>query len=378
MIHLRGMTWDDPRGKAALITLGGHSGSSGKTVVEWSTRSLQAFADFPLEQLVLDYDLLVIDHPHIPLVAEKGLLVPLDAIGRDAELARLREQSVGASYESYEHNGHVFALPIDAAAQVSAHRPDLIGSAPATWEDVLELARDGRVLWPTKPVDAMSSFLTLVAQRGGVVCASPDAFVDRDVGLDVLRFMGQVSELVDPACREENPIETAERLATSDRWSYAPLIFGYVNYSREGFRAHQVAYRDIPRGQSGVAGSCLGGAGIAVSARSRSREEAVDVAFWLASAEIQRSLYYRGGGQPANAVAWEDADVNADCMDFFAGTRATLEGAVVRPRERAWLSFQQYLGDLVHDTLWRRLSPTECLDRLDEAWRLRASAGAEL
>jgi len=377
MTPLRGITWGHPRGEAPLMALGEHSGSSGEIMVKWSARSLQAFADFPLERLADDYDLLVIDHPHVPRAAAEGLLVALDAVGRDVERTRLAEQSVGASYASYEHAGHLWALPIDAAAQVSAHRPDLLGDAPESWDDVLDLARDGRVLWPTKPLDAMSSFLTLVAQRGGTVCASPDAFVDRDLGLAVLSFMSFLSELVEPACREENPIETAERLAVGEQWFYAPLLFGYVNYARQGFRPHQLAFRDIPLGEHGVAGSCLGGAGIAVSARSESVEDAVDVAYWLSSAEIQGGPYYHYGGQPANAVAWEDPQVNADCMDFFTGTRATLEGAVIRPRERAWLDLQELLGDLVHETLWRRVSSTECLDRVDAAWRVSSGAGAE-
>lgn len=377
MTVLRGMTWDHPRGKGPLIALGGRSGSAGTTVVQWAARSLQAFADYPLEELAVEYDLLVIDHPHIPLVAGAGLLVPLDGGGRDAELATLAAQSVGASYPSYVHEGRVWALPIDAAAQVAVYRPDLLPEPPESWDAVLALAASGRVLWPTKPVDAMSSFLTLVAQRGGAVCVAPEHFVARELGREVLAFMGTLSDLVEPACREENPIETAERLAGGDQWCYAPLAFGYVNYSREGFRPHRLAYTDIPRGSRGVAGACLGGAGIAVSARAAEREAAVDVAFWLASAALQRGEYYAHGGQPANAVAWEDAAVNADCLNFFQNTRATLEGASLRPREPAWLELQELLGDLVHETLWHRLSPEECLDRLDDAWRAAQVSAAE-
>ena len=369
MSRLRGMTWDDPRGKAPLVALGDRSGSLGQTFVEWSTRSLQAFADLPLEELAAEHDLLVIDHPHVPLVAGEGLLLPLDQHGPEDGLALLATQSIGASYESYVHAGHVWALPIDAAAQVSVCRPDLLGELPATWEDVLELARDGLVLWPTKPVDAMSSFLTLVSQQGGAVCAIWDEFVDRELGLGVLELMCRLSELVPPACLEENPIETAEHLASGSRYCYAPLAFGYVNYSRAGFRPNRLAYRDIPRGLRGVAGSCLGGAGIAVSARSSHVAESVDVAYWLASAEIQRGAYYELGGQPANAMAWEDPHVNADCLEFFTGTRATLDGASLRPRESAWLGLQDLIGDLVHETLSRRLDAEACLERLDRAWQ---------
>ena len=373
MRRLRGMTWDHPRGKAPLLGLGDRSGRRGQTIVDWTARSLQAFADHPLEQLAMEYDLLVIDHPHVPLVAGEGLLVPLDEHGSEESLALLAAQSVGASYESYVHEGHVWALPIDAAAQVSVHRPDLLDELPATWEEVIELARDGRVLWPVKPVDAMSSFLTLVSQQGGVVCRTGEEFVDRELGLRVLELMCALVELVPAACLDQDPIAIAEDLASGERYCYAPLAFGYVNYSRAGFRSHRLAYRDIPSGPRGVAGSCLGGAGIAVSARSSAQAESVDVAYWLASAEIQRGPYYELGGQPANAKAWEDPQINADCLEFFTGTRATLEGASLRPREPVWLGLQDLVGELVHETLVHRLDAEACLARLDRAWQESAS-----
>ena len=258
----------------------------------------------------------MIDHPHIPLVAAQGLLVALDGCGHDGELAELALQSVGPSHASYAHGGHQYALAVDVAAQVSVHRPDLISDLPREWPDVLELAGEGRVLWPGKPVDAMSSFLTLAAQMGEPVCSGPDRFVSREVGLSVLDLLHGLVDRVDLCCLVDNPINVADRLSSTDECCYAPLVFGYVNYSRQGFRPHRLAYRDVPLGRQGVAGSCLGGAGIAVSARSAHREAAVDCAFWLASAAVQRDRYYWAGGQPANARAWEDEAVNADSLDF--------------------------------------------------------------
>ncbi len=370
MTVLQGMTWDHPRGKAPLVALGARSGSKGQTAVEWSARSLQAFADYPLDELASTYDLIIIDHPHVPLVAREDLLVPLDRDGERAQaLQELAAQSVGASFASYTHTGHVWALPVDAAAQVAVCRPDLLSDLPRTWEDVVELARDGRVLWPTKPVDAMSSFLTLASQRGAEICGTPDRFIEHELGLTVLQAMHALSDRVPPACRQENPIETAERLATSDSWLYAPLAYGYVNYSRPGFRPHRLAYRDIPEGPKGVAGSCLGGAGIAVSAHARDRDAAIDVAFWLASAPLQAGEYYWRGGQPANALAWESPALNEDSWNFFAGTRATLEGASLRPRHARWMQMQEHLGDAVHSALCRELSDEACLDQLDAAWQ---------
>ena len=370
--ELRGITWDHPRGLDPLVALGPQSGPAGDLVVTWSARTLQAFADHPLEQLVDEYDLLVIDHPHIPLAAGADLLVPLDGEPRRSdELAALAAQSIGGSHESYRHDGHQWALAIDAAAQVSVHRPDLIADAPVTWDGVLELAGEGKVRWAGKPVDAMSSFLTLTAQAGSPVCTAGEGLVDREPGLAVLELLHRLAERVGGSCLRDNPIDVAEALADSDQWCYAPLVFGYANYSRPSFRPGRLAYRDIPAGRREVAGSCLGGAGIAVSARSPGRDAGVAYAFWLASSLVQRGSYYWAGGQPANALAWEDEAINADSLDFFVGTRATLDGASTRPRHAGWMALQERVGELVHAALLGETSDEACLDALDaEAERL--------
>ena len=363
---LRGMTWDHPRGLASVQGAAVAYERLGTGVrVGWQARSLQGFADEPLEVLAREHDLLVIDHPHIPHAAAAGLLVALDECGRDAELAGLATQAVGPSHGTYAHAGHQYGLAIDAAAQVAVHRPDLLPHPPATWDEVLELARAGRVLWPAKPVDAISSFLTLAANRGAAI--AEDGFVARDAGLGILEDLHRLAAVVDPACLDENPIEIAERLATGDRWWYAPLAFGYTNYGRAGFRANRLAYVDMPSGPGGVAGSCLGGAGIAVSAFAPDREAAVAHAFWLASAEVQRGVYYASGGQPANTAAWDDDDLDRDSLGFFRSTRRTLDGAWVRPRFDGWLAVQDEVGSLVNRALRGQLSDAACLDAADGA-----------
>ncbi|MEO3751126.1 extracellular solute-binding protein [Streptomyces sp. B6B3] len=372
------MTWDHPRGVGCLLAAGEVWRRVRPDVeVTWQTRSLQAFADFPLEELVARYDVVVIDHPHVPHAHDHGLLLPLDGRGHDARLAALAARSVGASYPSYEHGGHQYGLPVDAAAQVAAYRHDLLPRPPRTWEECLELAADGRVLWPAKPVDAISSFLTLAANQGHPVAAGPDRFVAPEAGLAVLDQLHRLADSVPPACLSENPIETAERLSTSDTWAYAPLLFGYTNYSRSGFRPRPLTYTDIPEGPGGVAGSCLGGAGIAVSARTAHPDEAAEYALWLASDSVQRGSYFAGGGQPANAAAWEDEAVNADCRGFFRNTRRTLEQSWLRPRYAGWLAVQDAAGTAINAALRRRIDDDECLRRMERSYARSLEAATD-
>lgn len=370
-VHLRGITWDHPRGRDSVRGAAAAWAQRGGSPITWDARSLQAFADEPLEVLAERYDLLVIDHPHIPHAAAAGLLVALDTARHDELLGLLARQSVGRSHQTYVHDGHQYGLAIDAAAQVAVYRPDLLPEPPQTWDEVFGLAGRGKVLWPAKPVDAISSFLTLAANRDAAIAAG--GFVDREPGLEILEHLHRLAALVPPTCLAENPIETAEHLAGEEAWSYAPLAFGYTNYSRAGFRPHRLAYTDMPSGPGGRSGSCLGGAGIAVSSRSAHRDEAVAFAFWLASADVQRGVYYEAGGQPANAAAWDDPAVNADCLDFFRATRSTLEQAWVRPRFDGWLEVQEEVGLLVNRALRREIDDLACLRGADEVLaRVRA------
>jgi multiple sugar transport system substrate-binding protein len=367
---LRGITWEHARGYGSVVAAAeAYRAVRPDVEVQWEYRSLQAFADHPIEELVARYDLLVIDHPHIPLAAEHGLFAPLDDRGYDDQLATLASQSVGRSHESYQHDGHQYGLATDAAAQVAAYRPDLIDTPPRDWPAVLELAREGRVLWPAKPIDAFSSLVTIAASNGATPMQE-DTFLDERDAAEALALMHELAALVPSGNLSWNPIQAADALsgdsADGDRFAYVPLLFGYTNYSRKGFRPHRLKYVDIPAGRVGVGGSLLGGAGIAISATTPHPDEALAHAFWLASAEVQAGVYYDGGGQPGNSVAWESDRTNADSLDFFRGTRATLDGAFLRPRHANYIELQDLLSPLVTRALAGDLSDRELIRQLND------------
>lgn len=367
-ITLRGMTWEHARGHGSVVAASAEYARRHPGVeVLWEHRSLQAFADRPLEDLVDDHDLLVIDHPHIPGAVEAGLLAALDGVGFDDELRVLASQSVGRSHASYQHGGRQFGLATDAAAQVAAYRPDLLAEPPRDWGGVLELAREGRVLWPAKPIDAFSSLVTLAANHGSRPMSEPGLFLREDQAAPALDLMRELAGSVPEWNLAANPIEVADALTSGDRWAYAPLLFGYTNYSRVGFRESRLKYTDIPSGPLGVTGSLLGGAGIAVSARTRHPDESIAFAFWLDSADTQRGSYFDGGGQPGNAAAWDDDRANDETLDFFRGTRATLEGACLRPRHPGYIALQDELSPLVTEALTGRWGDAELVRRLNEA-----------
>ena len=367
MTVLQGMTWDHPRGYECVVAASAEYARTTGIEIRWEKHPLRAFEEAPIEQLAAHNDLLIMDHPHIPQAAEAGAFAPLDGHGHDDALAELASQSVGISHATYAYGGHQYGLATDAAAQVAVHRPDLIADPPRDWDGVLELAAEGRVIWPSNAVHALSSLVTLTANAGAPPTSEPGVFLDEEAARGALDLMHRLAELVPHENLSQNPIDAAEMLATSDTHAYAPLSYGYVNYSQSGFRAHRLRHIDIPAGASGVAGSQLGGAGIAVSASARDLDAARAFAIWLASSEVQRGVYYDHGGQPGYAPAWDDDRWNADSLDFFRGTRATLEGASVRPRFRGWPEFQNRASVWTKQALRREITDDELLRRFRDA-----------
>lgn len=362
-VALAGMTWDHPRGvdglRAAADLVAERHGAS----VSWEARSLLAFGDQHVSDFAAEFDLLVIDHPHVPDAVEAGALLALDEHLDARQLVELERESVGASHESYRYRGHHWGFAVDAAAQVSAFRADHCDGAPLYWDDVLALP-DQSVLWPYKPVDAFSTFATLLAQKGAPL-AQPERIVDREVAAEVLDLMIRLAERVPEWCARANPIDIAETLSTTDDHAVAVALFGYTNYSRQGFRTHRLAYDDIPSFDGRASGATLGGAGIAVSSSTAHPELAVAIARTLAGADVQSGPYTAGGGQPGNLRAWRSDARNVETANFFRNTLRTLERAWVRPRVLGWPDFQLAISHVVHDTLTTRAFDESTLDLLE-------------
>ncbi|CDX50170.1 conserved hypothetical protein [Mesorhizobium plurifarium] len=371
-VSLKGMTWSHPRGYDPMVACSALWREKTGVSIEWEKRSLQDFESFPVEELARTYDLIVIDHPHVGQITAEKCLAPLDVPGREAEREALARGSVGKSYPSYTWQERQWAFPIDAATQVQAWRPDLIEAAPTIWTEVLALAEQGRVLLPLRPPHSLMCFYTLAADLGRpcVVDGSAD-LVDGETGETAFEMLREIAALVDPACVTMDPIAVFEKMAEpGSRIACAPLIYGYVPYAVAGFRPHRLAFADMPvAGGNGPLGSALGGTGIAVSAFSAAREAAIDFAYWIAGGDVQRGPYAAAGGQPGHAAAWEDDAVNAATGDFYRATRATLEGAWVRPRHDGYMAFQQQASDRINEGLTGRQDAGQVVADINRLFR---------
>ena len=178
---LRGLTWKHDRGLAPLLATAKHFCEQHPEVaITWETRSLQDFGEGSIRVVADQYDLVVIDHPFMGQVAKETCFLPLDQHFTPAQLQELEQDSGGQSYLSYSFEGHQWALPIDAAAQVAGYRADLLQAngfkVPQTWEEVLNLAkfRRGFVTAALSPLDSLMCFFTICANLGDPPFAQGD------------------------------------------------------------------------------------------------------------------------------------------------------------------------------------------------------------
>jgi multiple sugar transport system substrate-binding protein len=390
---LRGITWDHPRGYAALAEL---QRLDAEAVTEygampgpltWDRQPLAGFESEPIAGLAERYDVLVVDHPGIG--AARAALRPLDEVFTAVELAAWEAAAVGSSFASYRYVGHQWALPLDAAAQICVMRSDVTRGRPAprTWQEVVGLAREMPVALVLGGPHALLTVLAIcVAQGVPPVTEAGDGtpaggFADdaatRDAVLTGLGLLADLCAHTDLTLAGGNPVDVLEAMVARDAAACCPLVYGYVTYSTPGQRPHLLAPHNAPSWQpAGRPGSVLGGAGVAISRRVGDEDiEGVRAHLRRLLAEpVQAELVPRAGGQPALRAAWQSADINAACGSFYQQTRATLDQAWVRPRYQGWIAFQQEGSAVIREGLRSRVAPRAILPQLQSVFRTRCLA----
>lgn len=374
-MRITGIGWNHHRCMAPLLASARVYGNLNPTVeVEWATRSLADFGEGDLEALCTRYDLIVFDHPYVGAASRGGWLLDFCRLLPRAEVDMFKADSLGPCFESYENNGGLWGLPIDASAQMAAFRPDLLArvgeAAPCDMAELVRLARTLRrygmwIALPSAPIDAICTFMTLCANLGSPLPREPTSFVPRTVVHHALELQAELLSLGHSQSLSLNPISCFERMVSTDEIAFVPLAFGYVSYACRPAQP-RLQFRNIPSfGGRSSTGSILGGAGIGISSRCQSVEQAASYARFLASPAFQCAEYTRSGGQPASAAAWRSAVCDQLTCGFFSSTIDTLVGSYLRPTFDGFLAYFVTAGRQIHGFLNGRGRLTDTADWLE-------------
>ena len=375
MTTISGITWNHTRGFVSVVATAQRFEELNPEVsIRWEKRSLQAFADASMAQLAAEFDLIVMDHPHTALAATEGLLLPFEDWLPAEFLADLAANSVGSSHHSYRFNGQQWALALDAATPIATWRPDLIAkhklALPRTWDEVLELARGGFVTVSAFPIDVLMHCYMFSAAMGHKPFVA-DGVAPDEVLARALNEIRRLVALCDSACLGRNPIRTYEWMSQSDdpHAAYCPFAYGYSNYSRPRYARHLLKAGGLVTLNGSRLRSTLGGAGVAVSGKTKHPRAAMDFAQFVASCEVQKGIYFQGGGQPGHRAAWVDDAVNATSSDFFRDTLRTLDEALLRPQFHGYMDFQDSGTPVAHDCIAGKTNPTAAAGELNQLYR---------
>ncbi len=373
-VVLNGITWGHSRGITPLLALSQRYAELHPGVeINWKKRSLQEFADFPIEKLTGQYDLLIIDHPWVGCAAATNCVLPLNDCLSEAYLQDQLDNSVGYSHQSYNYNNKQWALAIDAATPAASYRKDLLeknnASLPQTWSDVLELAKAGKVAVPAIPIDLLMNFYSFCIANGNRPFTNQQEVIDSATGLKAIGMMKELYSVVSSKMFLLNPIAVAELMSSTDEYWYCPFAYGYSNYSREGYAKHVLHYAGVVSVNGNKLQTTIGGTGLAVSAFSKHKEAAVDFAAMAASGGCQRTMYVQHGGQPGHRSAWLDRAANQLTNDYFKQVLPVMENGYMRPRYNGYLYFQDHAGQPLQDCLMHDGDPLMALKAMNSIYQ---------
>ena len=350
MASYRGLTWDHPRGRDALVAAGG------ELDLVWDVHPLSGFESTPIEELAERYDVIVLDHPHLGDALAHRCLQPVDEfLAAGAEFA-------GPSLASYRMDGRLWALPLDAATQVAATRADLV-EPPQLWSEVVELSHRAPVALSVAGPHALLTFASICCALG----EEPGA-AERFVPATGVRALELMTDLTARAPRHTvslDPIGLLADMTSDDTVTHCPLVYGYVNYAAVELD-RRLTFTDAPSERPGSRpGSTIGGTGLAVSARCEVGPDLAEHLRWLLSATAQESFVPGHSGQPAGLSAWTAPAVNAPVGDFYRATLRTIAAAWIRPRYAGYIGFQSAASEVIREVLSGASSISAGLDRID-------------
>ncbi|MFL1011641.1 ABC transporter substrate-binding protein [Flavisericum labens] len=371
---LKGIAWNHTRGFTSVVATAQRFEELYPDVrIVWEKRSLQAFADATLSELTANYDLLIMDNPHVSIAARDKVLLPFDDYLSADFLKELAENSVGKSNDSYNVNGQQWTLATDAATPIATWREDLVQQqyikVPKTWKELMELAKTGKVGFASIPIDTLMHHYMMCIALGGNVFDSKTEVAPQEVMIDAVKTYKELVDLVPSYCLEMNPIKMAEHMTRTNEIVYSPFNYGYSNYSKKNYADHCLKAGGLVTFNGQRLRSTLGGAGIAVSAKTEHAEAAMKYAEFTASEKIQSGLYFEFGGQPGHRRSWLSDEVNSQCKNFFKDTLQTLDEATMRPQYYGYMHFQDEASPVIHEAVSGKISIESAVDKMNSIYK---------
>ncbi|MEX5293719.1 extracellular solute-binding protein [Kocuria sp. CPCC 205268] len=298
-------------------------------------------------------DIMSIDPPFIPELAQAGFLAPVPA-----ETAELTTDDVlEGPLEGAKWDGELVTVPFWANTQLLWYRESVAEAAglnmdePVTWDQIMAAAEEqGKYLGVQgTQAESMTVWVNgLVKSAGGEIIENPGADADEiRIGLDS-EAGRKAAEIVGTIGRQGlgGPgLPTANENASmiqfqSDDGSFMvnwPFIYTATQAAVEEGSVEQSMFEDIgwalwPRvNENDPSAPPLGGINLGVGASSQYPDLAYDAVECIVKPENQSWYFLTNGNPPASETAYEDAEVR-ETYPMYETIRESLDQAAPRPQ----------------------------------------------
>ncbi len=334
-----------------------------------------------------DPDILQLDVVWTAEFAAAGWILPLDDLGMStADAAGF----LPAALEADRWRGRPYAVPWFVDAGMLYWRTDLASSAPATFDALLADAeraiaagrvRDGFVWQGARYEGLVTVFLEHLTGFGGAILDDDgQVVVDSPAGVRALTFMrdaiyryGIVPQSVLTWQEEQTRFAFQNGQAMFMRnWPYAAALLGDP---KDSAVAGRFAVAPMPSG-GGRQAAALGGAQLAINARTRQRDAAWALVRFLTAPEQMIERAQIAGQFPARLSVYDDPRLARALPIPPAAAREIIEHAVARPTSPVYSQLSTILQIQLHRVLTRQEEPARALAlAARDMRRLLGSAG---
>ncbi len=298
-------------------------------------------------------DIMSLDPPFIPELAEPGFLAPVPE-----DLAeRATENVVEGALAGATWKDELVTVPFWANTQILWYRTSVAEAAgldmtqPVTWDQIMEAAQSQDKALGVQGAQAESMTVwvnALVESAGGSIIVDPEATADEvelgldsEAGTEAARIISTIGRegLGGPALPTQN--ENASLIGfQGDSGSFMvnyPFVWPATSGAVEAGTLDQAVLDDIgwavfPRViEDQESAPPLGGINLGVGAESDNQELAYEAIECIVSVENQAEYFVTNGNPPSNTEAYEDPRIE-ESFPMAVTIRDSLQIAAPRPQ----------------------------------------------
>jgi len=315
-------------------------------------------------------DILQLDAIWTPEFAAAGWILPLDRFNPDTSAF------FPVTIEANRWQRRLFAMPWFADVGMLYWRTDLMPRAPTSLGELEQEAQRARargvrfgLVWQGARYEGLITvFLEYLGAYGGKILEDGKVLVSSPEGLQALTAMRDeiyATGVVPPSVLTWHEEEARFAFQNGDaafmrNWPYAYPIMGDSAVSRV---AGRFAVAPMPAAASGAPTAALGGAQLAINARSKHPAAAWAVIDFLTRPEQMLERARVTGQFPPRRALYDDPALARSLAVPVAQAREIIEHAVPRPVTPVYTELSEILQVQLHRVLTRQDDPARGLAR---------------